>query len=175
MTETLLKLISFGGLILHACIFIALVFYYTGFKKEVVNILGKRGMLLAFLLSLGAMMGSLYFSEVAQLEPCILCWYQRIFSYSSVFLLGFALIKKDNNIIPYVIFLNFIGGIIASYHVLIEGEGNDTLFCGLTEGVSCTETYYVHFGYITIPILSLTIFISTLLLLFLKDKYVKNS
>ncbi|MBI3559387.1 disulfide bond formation protein B, partial [Candidatus Gottesmanbacteria bacterium] len=28
--------------------------------------------------------GSLYFSEIARLTPCVLCWYQRILMYPLV-------------------------------------------------------------------------------------------
>ncbi|HBE83513.1 MAG TPA: disulfide bond formation protein B, partial [Blastocatellia bacterium] len=32
----------------------------------------------AWLISLSSMGGSLFFSEVMELPPCVLCWYQRI-------------------------------------------------------------------------------------------------
>lgn len=31
-----------------------------------------------------ATLGSLYFSEIMKFEPCVLCWYQRIFMYPFV-------------------------------------------------------------------------------------------
>ncbi|WP_082321816.1 disulfide bond formation protein B [Variovorax paradoxus] len=33
---------------------------------------------MAFLVAFASTLGSLFFSEVMKLEPCVLCWYQRI-------------------------------------------------------------------------------------------------
>ena len=41
-----------------------------------------------------ATLGSLYFSEIMKFEPCVLCWYQRIFMYPFVLWLGIAVAKK---------------------------------------------------------------------------------
>ena len=45
-------------------------------------------------------LGSLYFSEIMKFEPCILCWYQRIFMYPFVLWLGIAQ-QKDYRIASY--------------------------------------------------------------------------
>ena len=52
----------------------------------------------AWAVSVIAMFGSLYFSEIRQYEPCELCWYQRIAMYPLVIVLGIAYIKKDYKI-----------------------------------------------------------------------------
>ena len=41
-----------------------------------------------------ATLGSLYFSEIMKFEPCVLCWYQRIFMYPFVLWLGIAVVKR---------------------------------------------------------------------------------
>ena len=52
----------------------------------------ESGVWLAWLVALGATLGSLYFSEVADFTPCRLCWFQRIAMYPlSVILLVGAL------------------------------------------------------------------------------------
>lgn len=48
----------------------------------------------AWAISLIATSGSLYLSEIMKYEPCILCWYQRIFMYPLVIILAVAIIKK---------------------------------------------------------------------------------
>ncbi|MDE0584452.1 disulfide bond formation protein B [Planococcus sp. A6] len=57
---------------------------------------GKTGILLysAWFVSLVAMLGSLYFSEVQGFIPCELCWYQRIAMYPLVLILGIATFTK---------------------------------------------------------------------------------
>jgi disulfide bond formation protein DsbB len=41
----------------------------------------KYGLYIAWIVSLVAMGGSLYFSSVLGFPPCVLCWYQRIAIY----------------------------------------------------------------------------------------------
>ena len=35
----------------------------------------------AWVIAASAMLGALFFGEVMQLPPCLLCWYQRIFMF----------------------------------------------------------------------------------------------
>src|SRR3989338_190832 len=74
----------------------------------------------AFLVALFATLGSLFYSEIAHYTPCLLCWYQRIFKYPQVFLLGLGLVKRDKNIADYSLLLSVIGGILAAYHYLLQ-------------------------------------------------------
>ncbi|GJM71062.1 hypothetical protein HMSSN036_32780 [Paenibacillus macerans] len=74
------------------------------------------GIYLAWLVALVATAGSLYLSEVLHYEPCRLCWFQRIFMYPQVILLGIAAYRNDRSIIPYVLPLSIIGGTISLYH-----------------------------------------------------------
>ncbi|MCX6731550.1 MAG: disulfide bond formation protein B, partial [Candidatus Parcubacteria bacterium] len=83
------------------------------FSKTIREKVGERAVLFSFIVALIATAGSLIFSEVLKLEPCKLCWFQRIFMYPQVFLLGTALFKKDKNIADYSIFLSVIGAAIA--------------------------------------------------------------
>ena len=48
-------------------------------------------LLLAWLTSLASTLGSFLFSEVMQLQPCLLCWYQRIAMFPLVLVLGIGL------------------------------------------------------------------------------------
>lgn len=164
-------LIGLGGLLSH--IFILVIVVGLLFGKNF-KLIGKYGIYLAFLTALTAMLSSLYYSEVVGFLPCTLCWYQRIFSYATVFILGLSIIKKDNSIIPYGIFLSFLGGIIALYHSYIQISHTESVVCG-ESAVSCGEMYFTLYGYITIPILSLTTFVLTILFLHLKDIYVKSN
>jgi disulfide bond formation protein DsbB len=42
--------------------------------------------------------GSLIYSGVIGYAPCDLCWYQRIFSYPSVFMLGMAMVRRGTRL-----------------------------------------------------------------------------
>ena len=61
-----------------------------------------------------AMLGSLYYSEVAGFMPCEYCWYQRIAMYPLVVILGIAIVRRDDAVRRYVFALAIPGGIISA-------------------------------------------------------------
>lgn len=131
----------------------------------------ERGLVLIFIISLAATLSSLFFSEIALFAPCKLCWFQRVFMYPLPILTGLALWRKDKGIIPYVLPLSIIGGVFALYHYTEQVRAAlrpvDPLSpCDLT-GVSCAATPFFYFGYITIPMMSLTAFILITLIAYL--------
>ena len=81
---------------------------------------GRHAILIAFIVALVAMSGSLFFSEVAGYEPCKLCWYQRILMYPLALLSGIALFRKENWLIPYALVMSIIGQVIAAYHYFLQ-------------------------------------------------------
>jgi len=114
---------------------------------------------LAWIVSLAAVGGSLYFSEVMRFIPCSLCWWQRIFMYPIVFLLGIACYRNDRGIIRYVLPLSIIGGLISTWHVLEQKVPGFADIAPCTTGIPCDQDYINWLGFITIPMLALTAFI----------------
>src|SRR6185295_7978736 len=89
------------GVIAGQIFIVCSILYFIFFRKTpnpIAQFIGKNGLVLAFLFSLASMLGSLFYSQIAGFPPCDLCWFQRIFMYPLVFLLGLALIKKDSRI-----------------------------------------------------------------------------
>ncbi|OLN23775.1 disulfide bond formation protein B [Domibacillus antri] len=122
----------------------------------------------AWAASFTAMLGSLYFSEIVGYEPCELCWYQRIFMYPLVLILGIAVVKKETNAAIYSLTLSGIGGLISLYHYGIQKVDFLTDTAPACGRVPCTGMYINWLGFITIPFLALTaftiIFIASLLI-----------
>ncbi|MDP4553231.1 disulfide oxidoreductase [Alkalihalobacillus macyae] len=119
----------------------------------------------AWAVSVSALAGSLYFSEVLKYEPCELCWYQRILMYPLVLILGIAMVKKDAKQCVYVLPLAVIGGSISVYHYLIQKAAffaDSAPACGR---VPCTGEYINLLGFITIPFLALLAFASIAILM----------
>jgi len=144
-------------------------------KKAIVNLLGKNVLLLSFMLSLIATLGSLFFSEVAGFEPCRLCWFQRIFMYPQTILLGLAWARHDEKIIDYVLGLSLVGGGISLYHNYIYYFSQAAAFCRpVGQGASCTEKRALGFGYISIPLMALTAFILLIALFIIHKVYLKR-
>ena len=54
-------------------------------------------------------LGALFFSEIMQLPPCVLCWYQRIFMFPLVLLLPLGLFPFDTKVVRYGLALALAG------------------------------------------------------------------
>ncbi|MEN9529651.1 MAG: hypothetical protein RI932_1524 [Pseudomonadota bacterium] len=121
----------------------------------------------AWVTALVASLGSLFFSEVMKLPPCVLCWYQRIAMYPLVAIIGAGIILKDARLRFYALPLSVSGIVISVYHNLLYYKVIPDSIKPCTSGVSCTAKQIEWFGFITIPLLALTAFfiINVLLLL----------
>jgi disulfide bond formation protein DsbB len=139
---------------------------------------GSSEMLLyaAWFVGLTATVGSLFFSEVMELPPCVLCWYQRIAMYPLVVVLGAGIIMRDYARVKfYALPLAAAGLAIAIYHNLLYYGIIPESITPCTQGISCTSRQIEWLGFITIPLLSLTAFtIITGFLLFYKAKRKEN-
>lgn len=113
------------------------------------------GIYMAWLVSLVATAGSLYLSEVLHYEPCKLCWFQRIFMYPQVVLLGIAAYRQDRSIITYAIPLSVIGGTISIYHYALQKVPFMSELLPCRVGIPCNFDYINWLGFITIPLLAL--------------------
>jgi disulfide bond formation protein DsbB len=107
-----------------------------------------------------ASVGSLIYSNIIGFPPCDLCWWQRIFLYPQVFIAGIAILKKDKTIIEYLLPLSIVGGALALYQSAVQWGllANSFLKCTAIGG-ECAKVYVNEFGYITIPFMSLSIFV----------------
>lgn len=112
----------------------------------------------AWAVSVIATLGSLYFSEIKQYEPCELCWYQRILMYPQTILLGLALVKKDYKAAMYTAVLSGIGMLLSFYHYLIQKVPFFTANSPACGRVPCTGQYINWAGFITIPFLAFIAF-----------------
>jgi disulfide bond formation protein DsbB len=136
--------------------------------------LDKKWFLLFFcwIFSTVSTLGSLFFSNVMGLPPCILCWYQRIFMYPLVFIFLTALIFPDRSVLKFSTPLVVFGWVFAFYHNLLYYKILPESASPCVQGISCTTVQLQWLGFITIPLLSLFGFSLILLsLLLLKREY----
>lgn len=126
-------------------------------------------------ISLLAMLGSLYFSNVLNFPPCVLCWYQRIAMYPLVLLIPVAILRKDNLVSLYVLPLSLVGFLIGLYHNLLYYQILPESAAPCAAGVSCTTRFVEYFGFLTIPLMSLLGFIAVITLMIIHYKLVKRS
>ncbi len=112
--------------------------------------------------------GSLFFSEVMDLPPCVLCWYQRIAMYPLVVIVAVGIGFGDTRWKWYALPLAAFGFVISVYHNLLYYGIIPESLTPCTEGISCTSRQIEWLGFITIPLMALAAFtiILTLLLTF---------
>lgn len=127
---------------------------------------------LAWVIALVATLGSLFFSEVMHYVPCSLCWYQRIFMYPLVLVLGTGLLASDRNVLSYAYPIGYLGWFFAIYHNLLHWGVIPESAAPCRQGIACSVKYINWLGFITIPLLS---FISFSLILIFLHLYKKRS
>ncbi len=130
---------------------------------------------IAWVQSLIAMLVSLYYSEILHFAPCVLCWYQRIFMYPLVLLIAIGILRKDKDIVLYVLPFSVIGQGVAFYHLLLQWGIIPEKLLPCENGVSCVTAYVNYFGFISIPLLSFLAFSCITICMFLyKQVYIKK-
>ncbi len=92
----------------------------------------------AWVISLVAILVSFYFGEVLGMEPCRLCWYQRMAIFPLALFLGIAAYKNDRKVALYALPLVFFGALMAAYQSLsgIFPTLHSAKICG---GGHCTD------------------------------------
>jgi disulfide bond formation protein DsbB len=143
--------------------------------KKLINRISVETLHYGILLQAGiAMAGSLFFSEVMNLPPCVLCWYQRIALYPIVILTTIGIIRNDRKTYISVLALAIPGLLISIYHNLLYWKILPESVAPCTLGISCTTKFFEWFGFVTIPFMALVAFtvITTLAFISLKkNKY----
>ncbi len=126
---------------------------------------------LAWVIALVGMVGSLFFSDVMDLQPCVLCWYQRIAMYPLVVILGIGIILGDARMKTYALPFCLVGLAISIYHNLLYYGLISEAITPCSEGIPCTARQLDLLGFISIPLMTLIAFILIVLsLLVYKSK-----
>jgi disulfide bond formation protein DsbB len=121
----------------------------------------------AWLIASVSTLGALFFGEVMQLPPCVLCWYQRICMFPLVLILPVGLFPFDRKVIRYALPLAAIGWPFAVFHVLLIAGVIPESIKPCTQGVPCSEKVIEWFGFVTIPLLAVVAFSTIIALLVL--------
>lgn len=155
--------VSLGALIGVAVLVIWLVYIIVNLSTKkspkILRYIGEYILPFGFVITLGGMLMSLYYSEFLLIVPCVLCWYQRIFMYAQVFLFGYAWYRKDRAILPYTLFLSGVGFVIAGYHHMLQIGYDIYKPCSSAPfSVDCAKPTFIEFGFVTFPFLALVLF-----------------
>ncbi len=136
------------------------------------EIIKKNALYGAFAIALLATLGSLYYSEILHLPPCVLCWYQRIAMYPLVLILGYAIYKRNRDMVWPAIVLTVIGWLVAIYHNLLYFNILPEAAAPCVAGISCSTKFTGWLATFPIPAQALVGFTVVLIALII---YWRNS
>ena len=130
------------------------------FRKKIYSFVYDNINWLIFGASITAVVFSLTYSEIVGYPPCDLCWYQRIFMYPQAILAFCAMLKKDKNIVSYLLPLSIAGIVVSFYHSLVHWRVISGSFLACTSSLTapCAKVYVLEYGYVTIPFMAFTVF-----------------
>lgn len=161
-------LAALGTIAIQIGIVATIIGWVTG-APFVRTIAKHSGMLIALIFGAGVIMSFVYQYGFGY-EPCLLCWYQRIFIIPIAILAWTRTLRTSKTLQTQLLILSSIGLAIAALHVYIDIFPTGLDICGTT-GPSCLMRYVYEFGYITIPMMSFTVLSAGLLLTLLAKKY----
>jgi disulfide bond formation protein DsbB len=124
----------------------------------------RLALFLAWIISLSALIITLYSGEVKNIPVCHLCWYQRISLYPLSIILGIAIFRDDLRIYIYALPLALIGALFAAYQYFLQMFPKLAPISFCSTGPSCSDIHLQILGFITFPLLSL---VAALLIAFL--------
>ena len=179
--EIINKILSIGTIFLQIVIIFILI-NLTFFRKRnnpFLITLKNYTFILGFISALGAFALSLFYSNIVGFPPCELCWVQRIFLYPQLILFGMELYKRDRSIVDFSMVFAIFGSIVSMYHIYIENGGSSNLSCATLNTtnisqVSCATRYIYEFGYITMPVMALTLSLFIIIIL-VNYKYITRT
>lgn len=160
-----------GTLILQIVSLLLLVMILTKDRGNLAKWFADKSLLLVVVVMGGSMLGSLFYSEIIGYVPCLLCWYQRLAIFAIAIISFIALIKNHGKEVwSYISTLSVLGIIVAVLHVFSRTTNIEVFDCSAS-GPSCLQELFKVYGYIDIPVMSLTALFFVVLLIINRKKF----
>ncbi|MDQ5928132.1 MAG: hypothetical protein QG633_570 [Patescibacteria group bacterium] len=151
------SLIIWGVLLMQLAVIVGIVGLFLRRDNRWVVLVSRHALAGMFVAVFASILGSYFYSMILGFAPCVLCIYQRWLIIAQLIILTIAVARNDRGVFPYVGGLSIFGFLIAIYHVVILPIQASSYICA-PGAVSCLEGYVSGFGYITIPVMALTLF-----------------
>ena len=138
-----------------------LILYLIFAKKRFSKLINDQFYNFATSVALFSSIGSIIYSEVVGFIPCRFCWYQRYLMYPVALFLIIGLFNKSVIKAGYI---SLVCAVIGIYHIYLQNGGGGGGSCAID--VPWNLKYVDIFGFISIPVMAttgfLTIFLSLL-------------
>lgn len=171
------KIFGIATFLLQLDLLAVLIIYLIYPNCWVSKFVKKYALYLVSLLGFAAIFGSLIYSEFLKFDPCKLCWVQRIFLYPTAIIGLVAVWLRDTKALWYTLTLSILGGFVSLYHYIIQmAPVSNSLPCATDSAAGgCGGIYVLEMGYITIPMMTLTLFMYIILLSIIGLRNVKEN
>jgi len=174
--EIIGKVFGIGTFLLQIALLVIVAIYIINPNSWVSNFAKKYALYFITLLGITSIVGSLLYSEFLKFDPCKLCWIQRIFLYPTAVIGLVAIWNKDTKALWYTMVLSIIGAFFSIYHYIIQMMPvSGSLPCSANGEGGCGGIYVLEMGYITIPMMTLTLFLYIILLSIIGLRDVKKA
>jgi disulfide bond formation protein DsbB len=164
--STLIYVMAIATVIIDVALVIKLLaLFHKPSRMQIMRGGAKYGLLAIFILSTLAVAGTLFIQFAGGLNPCDLCWWQRIFMYPIPLLSLIALIKGQSlsDVADYVLALSFIGALFSLYqHLLQVLPAGSLIPCDASNDCAIRAVFY--FNFVTIPWMALSVFVAIFLI-----------
>lgn len=160
-------LLGVGIVLLQVFIISFVILWFK--KSPILEKIYKNSSIILPIIFISSAIGSIVYEYILGFEPCLLCWYQRIAIFGIAILSLTEKLKESRTLQNQVIVFSILGLAVALVHNFIDIFPTGLDICGT--GVSCLKRYVAVFGYITIPMMSLTVLLSGLLLAIFTKKH----
>jgi disulfide bond formation protein DsbB len=149
--------------------------WMPSWKKKMYAWFERYALPLGFLVSLVAVLGSLYYQYYLHIQPCDLCYLARIFIYPQVFIFGMAWYKRDRRMFDYIMMLAIAGIAVGLYHQFLQMGYDLYKPCAGSLFADCSVPTFVQYGFVTFPLMGVATNALTFLVAFSAKKFQKPS
>jgi disulfide bond formation protein DsbB len=163
--------LSAAVVLLDIGIVAAIILLFTKKRAQFVGAVRPYAWLSIFLLSAISIIGTLVMQYVDLLNPCLLCWWQRIFMYPVALISLVALIKQRDiaSDADYILALAIPGALVALYQHLLQILPQGSLIpCDAAN--ECGVRSVFEFGFVTIPWMAFSVFAALILIALISRK-----
>lgn len=158
-TVTLILALGTIGMQIASVVLVGVVIFQRRLSAALSQVL-PYALPLAFALTLAGSLLTLVYSEVFGMIPCFLCWVQRAFLYPMPILFGIAIVKNYPSVWKHVLLLSMGGAIVAYYQHYLQMGGATLIACPALPGAEdCAQRLIFEFGYVTFPLMAVSIFV----------------
>ena len=164
--SSVIYLMALGIVILDVALVIkVLALFHAPSRAKIISSGKKYGLLAIFILSTLAVVSTLWMQYYAGLQPCLFCWYQRVFMYPIPIITLVAILKdqKLSDVADYILALSFFGFAVALYQHLLQILPSGALIpCDASD--TCAIRSVFEFGFVTLPWMAVTVFAALFLI-----------